>query len=364
MEKTQTTQTVIIQGLKSLQDADGVLKRAGLEVVAVPTLEAAVARLETAPPRLLLVELASSRTAIAALTERLKALGDLAPRVVFLRRGSASRQLLERVAAVSHAVTVTGKERFMVRVWEAVAHQLGLQVRRHFRHTGLEAEAAVLTPHARAPLRLINLSASGAQLHGEAKLALGSACRLELTWSDDGPPLVLQAKVNRISTRPQGDLEFAVAFVEMTPAQEQRLRGLWSDPELPSPPFTPPRSATRRLVPKKMSLQLRLHQPPASRRSYLKVIDISEGGLLARCEGYVPACSVGDEVVADLICPQLRAQVRARVVRLSTSGDGCQVALRFWLPRRGNAEFTRLLALVRDHGLAPPAAAPVGSLVG
>ena len=307
-------------------------------------------------PAVVLINVQASRSLVDQL-HNLKLVSGRPPRTIFATLRDDSPQVRARVSAVPGATLISGEDRFTPRVVESVSAALGVKLRRSLRFEACAPLTVMLGPETplqqRMPAELLNISESGALIALTELVHPGETLRVELAWGER--TVVLPAHVVR-QARVEPRWECGIRFDELS-ADDAEVVGLFiahagvaprpPQPGPEGPSAAPMRTGVRYLPARFHRFKVKLSRQGSAERWYLKVVNLSEGGLLASATaGVAPAVEEGETV--EVVVMDVRGATRstAQVVRRFQSSAGLwQVALRFiQLDRRARTELARMLA--------------------
>jgi hypothetical protein len=203
----------------------------------------------------------------------------------------------DRGHRIPDATVVAGPGQIRRKVLAAVSRLAAMPLRRPGPRLDVNLPAQLVLSGTAHPGRLMNLSAVGARVEGSfAHHPHGSAGVLRVSLAQGEAELAV--RIVRHFQSPSGS-GLAVSFDN--PLSVSQLQ-TWLDPVAhPVRQKGPPREHPRVQVPRSLAVTVRMRRQGEKRVSYLRVVDLSEGGFFARAKGYQPGFQVGEVLLAELI---------------------------------------------------------------
>lgn len=244
------------------------------------------------------------------------------------------------------AVHVVPGNRLVSRLMESVGSALGIKQRRHLR-ADEKSEVSVLKLSAATPsqARLVNLSESGAKLQVDGTLNAGD--KLSLSFQLPTGTVEATARVVRHVDQPTKK-HVAVEFDPLPTEMAERIARFVEE----ALPESQGRRRHRRRDVESLSLKARMRPTGQKTTNYLTVVDLSEGGFLARSAPNV-ASPLEPGMVADIVMSTRGRSFTCKggVIRREETSGCFIVAIRFLeLDRSAYGVLRSFLAMVP----APP----------
>ena len=305
---------LVVGGLPVLRQAShGLLSRLDLTLRYYDEPAVLVEAIHRERPAVLVMNLLGSRQALDEVAALHRLPDHARMQIVLVTNKGPDAKYEARASRIPGSALVMGPVRLLPRMIEAVATALGIKQRRHLR-AGAQIPVVVTRLRNRGETgfamtgSLINLSESGAKIALQHPLAPGDAVALAFGLGDHD--VKVRGRTIRVQRSPDGTLEVGIEFEDLR-SEDVDVIAAFVREERPAEKrplefFERPGSEEdgavrlfeRQHLGKATRLKVRLKPVGTKATSYLRVADLSEGGLLAVCDRFTPPFQAGTHLEA------------------------------------------------------------------